>query len=185
MIEQTMRESETTFDSLGKIVTTVGPGSFTGLRVGISAARGFGLACNKPVVGVSTLAAFCAPYITDGDTTPVIAAIDALHGNIYFQMIGVGGRMLVSARVASLSEAIRLAAVGPVKIVGSGANLLASRWPSQDVAAPVLVDSRPAPDIVWVARIGAIANPETAKPRPLYLKAADVHPQTAHRLPRQ
>lgn len=185
MIDEAMRESGTAFDALGRIVTTVGPGSFTGLRVGISAARGFGLVSNKPVVGVSTLAAFCAPFVSATETTPVIAAIDALHGNIYFQMIGAGGRMLVSPRIASLGEAIRLCAIGPVKIVGPGANLLAGRWPMPDVTAPVLVDQRPAPDIVWVARLGALANPETAKPRPLYLKAPDAHPQTAQRLPRQ
>ncbi len=182
MIERAMLEAETAFDSLSRIVTTTGPGSFTGLRVGISAARGLALACHKPAVGVSTLAAFSAPYLTTKDTIPVVAAIDALHGNIYFQMIGAGGRMLVSPRIGSLEDAIRFVATGPVRLVGPGANLLANRWPS-GIQAPALVDPRPAPDIVWVARLGSTANPETAKPRPLYLKAPDAQPQAASRLP--
>jgi tRNA threonylcarbamoyl adenosine modification protein YeaZ len=184
MVDRVMRETGTAFDSVSRFVTTVGPGSFTGLRVGIAAARGFALACHKPAVGVSTLAAFCAPFLMAKDAIPAVACIDALHNNIYFQMIGAGGRMLVSPRIGSLEEAIRVIAIGPVRLVGPGANLLASRWPP-DAQVPVLVDPKPAPDIVWVARIGSTANPETARPRPLYLKAPDAQPQTAHRLPRQ
>lgn len=185
MVEQVMRETGTEFDAVSRFVTTVGPGSFTGLRVGIAAARGFALACHKPAVGVSTLTALCAPFLNEKDTVPVVACIDALHNNIYFQMTGAGGRALVTPRIGSIDEAIGLVAVGAVRLVGPGANLLASRWPSPDVPAPVLVDPKPAPDIEWVARIGSTANPETAKPRPLYLKAPDAQPQTAHRLPRQ
>lgn len=184
MVDQAMRETGTAFESISRFVTTVGPGSFTGLRVGIAAARGFALACHKPAVGVSTLAAFCAPLQSDKDAIPVVACIDALHNNIYFQMTGAGGRVLVSPRIGSLEEALRVVALGPVRLVGPGANLLASRWPL-DAAPPVLVDPRSAPDIVWVARIGSSANPESARPRPLYLKAPDAQPQSAHRLPRQ
>jgi tRNA threonylcarbamoyladenosine biosynthesis protein TsaB len=183
MVEQIMRETDTAFDSVTRFVTTVGPGSFTGLRVAIAAARGFALATHKPAVGVSTLTAFCAPFQNEKDAIPVVACIDALHNNIYFQMIGAGGRVLVSPRIGSIEEALRLVAVGPVRLVGPGANLLAIRWP--DVRAPMLVDPRHAPDIEWVARLGSTANPETAKPKPLYLKAPDAQPQAAHRLPRQ
>lgn len=184
MVEQIMRETDTEFDSITRFVTTIGPGSFTGLRVAISAARGFALACHKPAVGVSTLAAFCAPFLTEKDTIPTVACIDALHGNIYFQMTGAGRRILVSPRIGSIDEALRAVAIGPVRLIGPGANLLASRWPL-DMQAPTLVDPQRAPDIEWVARIGSSANPETAKPRPLYLKDPDAQPQTTHRLPRQ
>lgn len=184
MIESAMQKSGTPFEALSRIVTTTGPGSFTGLRVGIAAARGLALACHKPAVGISTLAAFSAPYVTTSDTMPVVAVIDALHGNIYFQMTGAAGRVLVSPRVSSIEQALRQIAVGPVRIVGSGANLLASHWPSE-IAAPSIVDQKPAPDIIQVAQLGAAADPEKAKPRPLYLKAPDAQPQTAHRLPRK
>jgi tRNA threonylcarbamoyladenosine biosynthesis protein TsaB len=64
MIGTVMAESSTAFSDLDRVAVTVGPGSFTGLRVGLAVARGFGLVLEKPVVGVTTLAAIarsCAP----------------------------------------------------------------------------------------------------------------------------
>lgn len=185
LVERVMYDAGVRFDDLDRIVTTVGPGSFTGLRVGISAARGLALASGKHAVGVSTLDALCAPHASENETVPVVAAIDARHGNFYLQMNGAGGRLLVAPRIASFEEALRAVAIGLVRIVGSGANLLASRWPSPEVPAPLLVDPRPAPDIVWVARLGAKADPGKGSPRPLYLRAPDAKVQDGQRLPRR
>src|ERR687890_2629174 len=79
------------FESLDRVAVTVGPGSYTGLRVGISAARGIGLAAGIPVVGVATLSAFLAGLM-GGEGRLIAAAIDARHGQIYFQAISGGGR---------------------------------------------------------------------------------------------
>lgn len=185
MVGRVMQMAGVEFEELDRIVTTVGPGSFTGLRVGISAARGFGLASGKPVVGVSTLDALAAPYVTESETVPIVAAIDARHGNFYLQMIGAGGRLLVAPRIASLAEALRSVAIGLVRVIGSGAHLLVNQWPAPEVPVPLLVDSRAAPDIVWVARLGAKADPARAVPRPLYLRTPDARPQDSHRLPRR
>jgi tRNA threonylcarbamoyladenosine biosynthesis protein TsaB len=185
LVERVMHDARVEFEGLDRVITTVGPGSFTGLRVGISAARGFALAAGKPVVGISTLDALAAPYVTEVETIPVVAAIDAKHGNLYLQMIGAGGRVLVAPRVASLTDAIRSVAIGLVRIIGSGAELLANQWPAPDVPLPVLVDPRPAPDIEWVARVGARVPPEKAIARPLYLRAPDARPQDAHRVQRR
>jgi tRNA threonylcarbamoyladenosine biosynthesis protein TsaB len=185
LVERVMYDAGIRFDDLDRIITTVGPGSFTGLRVGISAARGIALASGKPAVGVSTLDGLAAPHTSETETVPVVAAIDASHGNLYLKMVGAGGRVLVAPRIASLEEAIRAVAIGLVRIIGSGAGLLASRWPSPEVPIPLLVDARPAPDIVWIARLGAKADPAKGSPRPLYLRAPDARPQDAHRLPRR
>src|ERR1700710_1420005 len=61
LIGRVMKDSGTAFASLDRIAVTTGPGSFTGLRVGLSAARGIGLAADKPVVGLSTLAGYAGP----------------------------------------------------------------------------------------------------------------------------
>jgi tRNA threonylcarbamoyladenosine biosynthesis protein TsaB len=184
LVERVLKAAGATFDSLDRIVTTVGPGSFTGLRVGISAARGFALVARRPAVGVTTLAALAAPHMTESDAVPVITAIDARHGNLYLQMFGAGGRTLVAPRACGLRDAIRAVALGPARIVGSGAAMLAAHWPAS-VVPPLVIDARPAPDVAWVARLGAAADPLQAKPRPLYLRPPDAKPQDASSLPRR
>jgi tRNA threonylcarbamoyladenosine biosynthesis protein TsaB len=181
VVEGVMKLAAVKFGLIDRFAVTVGPGSFTGLRVGLSAARGFALVAKKPVVGISTLAAFTAPLITEDQAVPVVAAIDAKHGNLYIQMVGAGGRALVTPRAASLRETVRAVALGPVRIVGTGAAILAAHWPLK-APQPVAVDQRVAPDIIWIARIGAVADPEQATPKPLYLKLPDAQPQTATRV---
>src|SRR5438105_4638346 len=75
MIARVMDRAATEFADLDRIAVTVGPGSFTGLRVGIAAARGIALAAAKPAVGLTTLSGFAAPHIAAGDTKSVTAAI--------------------------------------------------------------------------------------------------------------
>jgi tRNA threonylcarbamoyl adenosine modification protein YeaZ len=61
LVARVMKRAETAFGELDRLVVTTGPGSFTGVRVGLAAARGFGIARDLPVVGVSTLAVYAAP----------------------------------------------------------------------------------------------------------------------------
>src|SRR2546430_12544957 len=85
LIARVMKESGIAFFSLDRIAVTTGPGSFTGLRVGLSAARGIALAANKPVVGLTTLTAYAAPAVTQNGEQPGIAAIAARHDPLYLQ----------------------------------------------------------------------------------------------------
>jgi tRNA threonylcarbamoyladenosine biosynthesis protein TsaB len=184
LIARVMDQANTEFANLDRIAVTVGPGSFTGLRVGISAARGISLAASRPAFGVTTLAVFAAPYLAKDDTIPVAAVIDARHEHVYLQVFGRGGRTLVAPRIASIPEAVRSAAVAPTRIVGSAANLLAAAWPTSEVA-PKLVEEQAAPDIAWVARLGATAIEGQGSPKPLYLRTPDAQPQDAARLARR
>jgi tRNA threonylcarbamoyl adenosine modification protein YeaZ len=163
---------------------TTGPGSFTGLRVGISAARGIALSIGKQAFGLTTLAAFAAPFIAQDDKTAVAVAIDARHEHVYLQVYGPGGRTLVAPRIASIAEAVRAAAIGPVRIVGTAAQQLAAAWPARE-PPPALIDERRAPDIVWVGRLAVATDASSAEPKPLYLRAPDAQPQDASRLPRR
>jgi tRNA threonylcarbamoyl adenosine modification protein YeaZ len=184
LIARVMDEAEVEFKELSRIAVTVGPGSFTGLRVGIAAARGIALTAGKPAVGLTTLAGLAAPHIADDDATPVVAAIDARHDHVYMQVFGPGGRTLLAPRIVPLREAVRAAAGAGTRIVGSAAGLVARSWPKGE-PPPALVDQRAAPDITWVARLGAAALDAEAPPKPLYLRAADAQPQVAARLPRR
>src|SRR4030088_3297154 len=157
LIARVMDEAEIEFGELDRIAVTVGPGSFTGLRVGISAARGIALAAAKPAIGLTTLAGLAAPHIAEDDTTPVVAAIDARHDHVYMQVFGAGGRTLLAPRIAPLREAVRAATSGPARIVGSRGPP-AGRSGRGGAPPPALVDPRAAPDIAWIARLGAAAS---------------------------
>jgi tRNA threonylcarbamoyladenosine biosynthesis protein TsaB len=184
LIARLMQRAAIGFADLDRIAVTTGPGSFTGLRVGIAAARGLGLAAGKPVVGLTTLAAYAAPFIAADDTLPVVAAIDARHGHVYLQVFGPGGRTLVTPRLAPLREALRAAATGSPRLTGNAAELLAANWPA-GARPPSAVESRAAPDIAWVARLGAAADETTTPVKPLYLRAPDAQPQDASQLARR
>ena len=184
LVARVMKTSGLAFGDLERVVVTTGPGSFTGLRVGISAGRGLGVAINVPVVGVTTLAAYAAPYLAEDDQIPVVAAIDARHDHVYLQVFGAGGRTLITPRVAPLNEAVRAAAETPARIVGSAANTVALGL-AETAVVPVIVDAREAPDIGWVAQIGAVVAEAQAPPKPQYLRAPDAQPQNAASLPRR
>jgi tRNA threonylcarbamoyladenosine biosynthesis protein TsaB len=184
LIARVMDIADVEFAALDRIAVTTGPGSFTGLRVGISATRGIALAAGKPAIGLSTLAGFAAPLIAEDDSTHVVAVIDARHDNVYLQVFGIGGRTLVAPRIATLRDAVRAAMTGPARIVGSAANLLAAAWP-RGVDQPIAVEQCAAPDIGWIARLGAAASDGSGPPKPLYLRAPDAQPQDAARLPRR
>jgi tRNA threonylcarbamoyladenosine biosynthesis protein TsaB len=184
LIARVMSGAGVEFAQLDRIAVTTGPGSFTGLRVGISAARGIALAAGKPAVGLSTLAALAAPLIAADDGTQVVAAIDARHEHVYLQVFGVNGRTLVGPRVASLRDAARAAMAAPARIVGSAANKMAAAWP-KGAEPPLSVEQRAAPDIEWIARLGAAATDGYSPPKPLYLREPDAQPQDAARLPRR
>ena len=185
LIARVLSAAHLSLVEIDRIAVTVGPGSFTGLRVGISAARGIALAAARPAVGLTTLAAFAAPHVATDNTTPLIVAIDARNNNVFMQLFGSGGRSLISPRLAALDDAVRAAANGPARVVGSAANKIAAAWPPGE-ALPSLVEAQNAPNIEWVARLGAAAPVDgSAVPKPLYLRAPDAQPQDAARLPRR
>jgi tRNA threonylcarbamoyladenosine biosynthesis protein TsaB len=184
LVSRVMSEAGLEFGVLDRIAVTVGPGSFTGLRVGVSAARGIAVAAGKPAVGLTTLAALAAPYIAVDDVTPLVAAIDARNDQVYMQMVGSGGRSLIQPRIASLREAVRDAANARARLVGSAAAMMAAAWPA-GVQGPPVVDAARAPIIDWVAHLGAAAAQALSLPAPLYLRAPDAQPQDAAHLPRR
>jgi len=174
-IGRVMKESGLPFAALDRVAVTTGPGSFTGLRVGLSAARGIGLAAGKPVVGLTTLSAYAAPIVSENGEHPILVAIDARHDQVYFQVVSANGSSLIRPKVAPISEALAASRFGALHLVGNAAKILADHWPS-DAPAPIQVDAQPAPDITWVAWLGAAVEPGTAPPKPYYLRAPDAKP---------
>jgi tRNA threonylcarbamoyladenosine biosynthesis protein TsaB len=184
LLQRVMRDAGVSFPDIDRVAVTTGPGSFTGLRVGIAAARGIALAAEKPAVGLSTLSAYAAPHIANDDRFPVVAAIDARHGHVYLQVFAPGARSFTAPRLAPLQEAVKAAAETPSCIAGSAAQLVAAGLSALG-AVSIAVDASPAPDIGWVARMGAVVAPEQSPLKPQYLRAPDAQPQNAAQLPRR
>lgn len=184
LIDRVVSQVDGGFGTLSRVAVTVGPGSYTGLRVGIAAARAIGLAAGIPVVGVATLSAYLAPLMTGERRGLFTAAIDAKHGQMYIQAIGAGGRAIIPPGVMGYREAVRLLGSGPILVAGTAAAALAAEARAQGVEVTAIDDS-PGPDIAWVARIGAMADPAQALPKPLYLREPDAKPQDGARIARR
>jgi tRNA threonylcarbamoyl adenosine modification protein YeaZ len=181
MVDRVMGRVEGGFSSIDRIATTVGPGSFTGLRVALAAARSFALALGIPVVGVSTLAAYAAPLLAAGGRSIVAAAIDARHGAVFFESFWLDGRKALGPLVLGVDEAVTALSAGKARVTGTGAAALAAAAAARGLAVEC-VEAGLAPDIAWVARLGAAADPMLAPPRPLYLKPASALPQAGARI---
>jgi len=161
MAQAVMAEAGLPFTALQRIGATVGPGSFTGLRVGVAFAKGLASALAIPAVGVGSLEALAAEA-----SGLVAAAIDARREQVYLQLFEAGQPLMAPDVLPIGTAQARLAelAMGrPVTFVGSGAPLLAA--PSDAVLTPDGCDAR------HVARLAA-ARP-AAPIRPLYLRAPD------------
>ncbi|WP_147048406.1 tRNA (adenosine(37)-N6)-threonylcarbamoyltransferase complex dimerization subunit type 1 TsaB [Methylobacterium gnaphalii] len=180
LVERVMARVEGGFESLDRVAVTVGPGSYTGLRVGLSAARAIGLAAKIPVVGVTTLSALLAPQLALQTEGLVVAAIDARHGAVYLQAISATAGVAVPPVRLSVEEALERIAGDRITLVGSGAQALAAA--AQDRGVAVTVAETGVPQIGWVAQLGLVADPEQALPRPLYLRGADAQPQEHARI---
>ncbi len=171
MVEAAMAEAGLAYGDLDLVATTVGPGSFTGLRVGLAAARGIALAAGIPAAGVTTLEALAAGI--DEETragAPVAALLDARRGQVYAQLFDAAG----AARGAPFAAAPDAADLpdGPLLLVGAGAPLVIAAQGMRPgwrfAETPRLPDAAP------VARLAArrfAENPDALRPpRPLYVR---------------
>jgi tRNA threonylcarbamoyladenosine biosynthesis protein TsaB len=176
MIAQVLKESGTTLASMDRIAVTLGPGTFTGVRVGVAAARGLALALNKCVVGMTSLAAMAheadALLGAERGARPLAVVVDARRGMVYFQLFT--GKALDSDGpcLATPDEAARVLGDSPALVVGSGAATMAALASSKAEAR--LPDLQPhARALAVLARQLAPLSAVT----PLYLREPDVKPQ--------
>ena len=184
LVDRVVSRVEGRFATLDRVAVTIGPGSYTGLRVGIAAARAIGLALGAPVVGVTTLSALLAPLVASGERRLLAVAIDARHGGLFFQAVAPGGRSIIAPAHLTVREAVRLIGSGPVTLTGSGAALVAAEASASGLEVS-LAEAALAPDVVWVARLGLASYQDQALPKPLYLRAPDAKPQDHARLARR
>jgi tRNA threonylcarbamoyladenosine biosynthesis protein TsaB len=177
VIECVMAAAKITPADLTALAVTIGPGTFTGLRVGLSAARGLALSRALPLVGVTTLEAIAAPVEAKPDEI-IAAAFDARRAEIYLQAFDAGHAPVCAPMIIALDEAVDHLPGAAFALVGSGADLLAERLLVRGIAAR-LTDALPQPDALEIARIAvarlAAHGPDHFRraPAPLYLRAPD------------
>jgi tRNA threonylcarbamoyl adenosine modification protein YeaZ len=176
MIGDAMAEAGLAFADLDRIAVTVGPGSFTGLRVGIAAARGLALVTGAEAVGIGTLAVHAEEARAAGGPGPILAVLAAGRGEVYGQSFAADGSEASPPEIGPPERFARLIGADTV-VVGSGADALAAVVGQARAAR--IVHRRSAPDIAALLRLARIAPPPTEAPRPLYLRPPDAKPQAA------
>jgi tRNA threonylcarbamoyladenosine biosynthesis protein TsaB len=170
MVAAVMGQAGIAYDALDRIAVTLGPGSFTGLRVGIAAARGLSLAARRPAVGITTFEALAAGLDpADVQGRDILVAIEAGRGDVYAQAFApdltprTGPACLAPAAALDL-----ISAAGSAVVAGNGGDLLRAA-----LAAPELVflAARPVTAGVVAGRGALRQDAETAAPpEPLYLR---------------
>jgi tRNA threonylcarbamoyl adenosine modification protein YeaZ len=153
-LQELLARTGLAYADLTRIAVTTGPGSFTGLRIGLSAARGLGLALDIPVLGIPSLLALslCAGCEVLG------VLLDARRGEAYFQMFSGPGIPVGEPALLPIEEA-------------------RARAPRNLVTSPLV-------DIVALARFAATADPKLYPPEATYVRGADAKPQERFRVAR-
>jgi tRNA threonylcarbamoyl adenosine modification protein YeaZ len=155
-LDELLGHSGVTYKDLTRIAVTTGPGSFTGLRIGLSAARGLGLALNIPVLGIPSLLALSLRAQCD----PVAVLLDAKRGEAYFQTFSGPGIPIRDAALLPIEDAHNLVPPG-----------------SATITSPLV-------DIAAVARFASTADPALYPPEAAYIRDADAKPQEKFRVAR-
>lgn len=147
------------------ILVDCGPGSFTGVRVGLAAARGLGIGWGVPVSGYSSLALIAAAALAEQPGDAIVAVLDGGHGEVFQQ--GFDGALIEDGPVVSRKPADAVAALGGRRVVGQGL----ARLRTVDDALPPCDRLPDAADAVLLPMAQA-----TLPPAPLYGRAPDAVP---------
>lgn len=184
VIDQVLEESGTTLDDIGAFAVSVGPGSFTGLRIGLATVKGLVFGRDLPVLPVPTLAGF--RQAAAGAEGPVAALMDARRGEFYaaaWDGPGVDAQPILEASVYRPLDLASQLPEGTVLVAGEGAAAgaaqVAARWPA---GARIVGDPEVPARAAAIGRLGlelwrsgASVPPEALVPR--YLRRAEAEVQ--------
>ncbi|WP_455475967.1 tRNA (adenosine(37)-N6)-threonylcarbamoyltransferase complex dimerization subunit type 1 TsaB [Bartonella sp. B17] len=184
-ITQVTAQANITLSQIDRIAVNIGPGSFTGVRIGVATTRALALALKIPAVGISALEAFAAQVIDKNTTSAIAVVMDAGRNMFYHQNfsenltpLGIPGLKTIENIIEDLPQKATL--------TGSAANIIALHIKKNKVNKKIVLDPilYEAADIVNYAHLAADKQPQDS-PRPLYLRNADAKQQTDFALPRK
>lgn len=179
VIDAALAAAGKTYTDLQAVAVSVGPGSFTGIRVGVATARGLALALKIPAIGVTTLQAVAAETSAQHPDRTVLAAFTSGRGDIQAALYDNFGNMLYAPAVIDVAHAAQLAADHGAIVVGSAAAAIVEQDPRLISAGDAI-----GADIGTYAGLAAKAGVSGEKPKPLYLREPDAKPQAGFVLPR-
>jgi tRNA threonylcarbamoyladenosine biosynthesis protein TsaB len=184
MVVEVMAEAGVAFADVDLVAVTVGPGSFTGLRIGLAAARGMALAAGLPCLGITTLEAVAESIDRRQQANEVVlAALDSKRGDIFAQAFAAVDRPLDPPVAVSVDDLHAIIPAGttldrPVVVVGSAAETAVRAL--TDAGRQAVAAAAAVPVASAVAAIAARRHRRGAKPgrppSPLYLRPPDTGP---------
>lgn len=169
MIDQLMEAHNLKWDDVEAVGCSTGPGSFTGLRVGLAAAKGIAFARSCPCIGVSVFEAFAY-----GFNHPICVVMNAKRDEFWLQNFNGADAEPTEAMAIPTTQVLNFIPLHVDQLAGSGSlDVLA-----QDQRFNVLTDA-PSPPITAVAQLAneRLPDPDQFPAKPLYLRAPDAKPQ--------
>ncbi len=165
------------WEAVDRLAAGIGPGSFTGLRVGLATARAIAQALGMPVVPVGTLAALAAGIAeAAGEGRSLLAVLDARRGQVFAALFGPGGEEIWEPLVAAPEELAERVEALPDSPLAGGSGALRFRGELEATGAEVLPDSSPA-HRVWARNVCRLAvdgpHSEPEAIQPIYLRPPD------------
>jgi tRNA threonylcarbamoyladenosine biosynthesis protein TsaB len=176
MILETMADGDETFRRLDAIAVSVGPGAFTGIRIGLAAARGIGLAAGIPTVGVTTFAAVAeaVPESERGERALVVL-LDTKRGDLFVQRFSTSRTPDDPPSIQAPTQLVDALTAGSTLLAGDGVALIRPHLAASSFDVRCSTALGPV-DAVNVAAVAArsSAGADMMPARPLYLRAPDL-----------